>query len=200
MLKDFPGKKPDENVIMVIRKHWIVYFVRVFLFVVIAVLPIWAFIFFWGRSFPLSEGGLTSVLGYLFTSFYFLFGLAFLLISWINEEFDLFIVTDHRLIDVTQVSFLKRNVAATPLPQIQDSNGKVAGLFGTILNYGDVTVRTAAGDASDFKIDRVPDPELLARKILNFAHQSKKAHGVISDENAHENANHDHDMMDDLDL
>lgn len=167
MLNDFPGRQPDEKVLMVIRKHPIVYIRTGLVFLVAAILPLAVFLILWSSNFPLSQGGTVNVLGYLGASLYFLYSLALLVVSFINDEFDLFILTDHRLIDITQVSFLKRTVATTPLNQIQDTSSDIHGILGTVLNFGSVEVQTAAGLASSFTIDNVPDPALVARTILN---------------------------------
>lgn len=164
---------------MVIRKHAIVYLSLLLSFLLVVILPVVIFTFFWSRSFPLSQGGFTAVIGYLFVVFYLLYGLLVLLVAWLNEEFDLFILTTHRLIDITQVNFLKRVVGATPLEQIQDTTGDIKGFFGTLLDYGSISVRTAASDSKDFSIDRVPEPTFLARKILNYADQSRETGGVV---------------------
>lgn len=170
---DFPGRQPDEKVLMVIRKHAIVFIRNLLVFLVASILPLLIFLMIWSGSFPLSEGGTVSAVGYLGASLYFLYSLALLLISWLDDEFDLFILTDHRLIDITQVSFLKRTVATTPLNQIQDTTSDIHGVLGTLLNYGSIDVQTAAGDASSFTIDHVPNPAMVARKILTYAEERK---------------------------
>ena len=174
MLQNFPGRQPDEKIVIVIRKHPIVYIRSVLVFMVAVVLPLVIFLIIWGNNFPLSVGGAVSIVGYLGACIYFLYGLALLVISFLNDQFDLFILTDHRLLDITQVSLLKRTVATTPLDQIQDTTSDVHGVLGTLLNYGTVDVQTAAGFASNFTIDNIPDPALVARTILNEAEERKK--------------------------
>ena len=173
MLENFPGKQPEEKIIMVIRKHPIVYIRSVLVFMVAVALPLIIFLIIWSSSFPLSVGGTMSVVGYLGACLYLLYGLALLVISFLNDQFDLFILTDHRLLDITQVTLLKRTVATTPLNQIQDTTSDIHGILGTLLNYGTVDVQTAAGFASNFTIDNVPDPAMVARTILNEAEQRK---------------------------
>ncbi len=173
MLTDFPGKRPDEHVLMVIRKHPIVYIRITVVFLLTSLLPVAIFIFVWSAKFPLDSGGTTSIIGYLVASLFLLYSMAIVLIAWLDEEFDLFILTDNRLIDVTQVSFLKRTVATTPLSQIQDTTSNIQGVMGTLLNYGSIDIQTAAGDASSFNIDHVADPAMIARRILNYAQQSQ---------------------------
>ena len=169
IMLDFPGRQPHEKVLFVIRKHPIV-FVRNFVFFIgVCLLPLILFFFFWSRSFPLSGETTIGLVGYLGASLYFLYGTALLMMAFLADEFDLFILTDFRLIDVTQVTLFKRTVAITPLNQIQDTTSDISGVFGTLLNYGSVDVQTAAGDASNFTISHVPDPAMAARKILNQA-------------------------------
>ncbi|MBU0706053.1 hypothetical protein KJ657_00550 [Patescibacteria group bacterium] len=174
MLENLPGRQPDEKVIMVIRKHLIVYIRSLLVFLVAAIFPLTIFLIIWSKTFPLSQGGTVSVIGFLGASLYFLYSLALLVVSILNDEFDLFILTDHRLIDVTQVSFLSRTVATTPLNQIQDTTSDIHGILGTLLNYGSVDVQTAAGSASNFTIDTIPDPPMIARAILNQAEIRKE--------------------------
>lgn len=170
---NFPGKQPNEIVMMVVHKHVIVHIRVILIFIVSSIIPIAIFISFWSRHFPLNSGGTASIVGYLGAGLYFLYSLAILLIAWLNEEFDIFIITNHRLIDITQVSFLKRTVAITPLTQIQDVTSSVQGVLGTILNYGRVNIETASGNANAFNMDHVPDPALVARKILSLTEKSR---------------------------
>ncbi len=171
---DFPGKREGEEVLAVIQKHSIV-FAKIFLaFLLIVVLPLALFLLFWFNIYPLSNYYNRGVVIGIFSCVFILYGLLFSCIRWLDEEFDIFIITTDRLIDVTQISFLKRSVTSTPLEQIQDTMGTISGFIPTILKYGDLTVQTAAGDASDFFIDRIPDPEGVSRKILDWAHQRRE--------------------------
>ncbi len=166
----FPGQRPNEKILMVIRKHIIVYIRIIMSFLMVVAIPLIIFYSIWFRYYPTEQNpSLNAAIG-LFACAYILLGLLLACIAWINEEFDLFILTDERLIDITQVTFLKRTVASTPLNQIQDATSDVTGIFQTILNYGNLEIQTAAGDASAFQIDRVPDPAFLAREILNHTH------------------------------
>jgi len=173
MLENFPGKQLDEKILMVIRKHPVVYVRSILVFLVAVILPLTVFLILWSVSFSLAQGGTVAMLGYLGASLYFLYGLALLVISFLNDQFDLFILTDHRLLDITQVSLLKRTVATTPLNQIQDTTSDIHGVLGTLFNYGTVDVQTAAGLASNFTIDNIPDPAIIARTILNKAEERK---------------------------
>jgi hypothetical protein len=170
---NFPGKRSDEEVLLVVRKHIIVYTRILVVFLVTVLLPLIGFLLGWFSFYPFYENHTSGVIVGLFSCVYLLYGLLFTCIAWLNEEFDLFIITNQRLIDITQISFLKRTVTTTPLEQIQDTTSNVDGILATMLNYGDLVIQTAAGDASDFQIDHVSHPAFVARKILNWAHDKQ---------------------------
>lgn len=177
----FPGQREGEEVLAVIHKHTIVYVKIMLVFFVVIILPAILFLYFWFLAYPLQDFYQRGMIVGIFACLYFLYGFLFACIRWIDEEFDVFIITTDRLIDVTQITFLKRSVTSTPLEQIQDTTGTVSGFLPTVLHYGDLTVQTAAGEASDFFIDRIADPNAAARKILDWAHRKREGKKIIED-------------------
>jgi len=174
MILTFPGQREGEEVLMVIHKHPIVYAKIIVAFVLMVLLPVILVPFFWIAAHPSPDSHNTNLIVGIFAVMYFLYGLVFTCIRWIDEQFDVFIITTDRLIDVTQITFLKRSVASTPLEQIQDTTGEIHGFFPTVFHYGNLTVQTAAGQASDFFIDRIDDPEGVARKLLDWAREKRQ--------------------------
>jgi len=170
---NFPGQREGEDVLAVIYKHPIVYTRIIAGFFILIILPITVFCKIWFYFYPLASFYEKGVIVGIFASLVFLYGLLFACIAWINEEFDLFILTTERLMDITQVNFFKRTIASTPLEQIQDTTGVVSGILATIFHYGNLTVQTAAGNASEFFIDKIPDPEGAARNILDWADKKR---------------------------
>jgi hypothetical protein len=173
---NFPGKREGEDILALISKHPVVYLKIIVSFFVIIALPIVIFLVFWFNAFPLAQYYTRGVIVGIFASLVFLFGLLFTCIRWIDEEFDVFILTTDRLIDVTQISFFKRSVTSTPLEQIQDTTGLVSGFFPTIFHYGDLSVETAGSQSSNIFIDNIPDPEGAARMILDLSYQKRTGH------------------------
>ncbi len=168
----FPGQRENEKILMVIRKHPIVYIRIVVVFLIIVGLPLTFFYFFVIQTHSFAGDRIIDIAVSLFACLYALYGMLFTCMALMDEQFDLFILTDDRLIDMTQVTILKSTVSATPLKRIQDTTSSISGLFQTFLNYGDIMVQTA-GSTSEFNIDRVPDPAVLARKMLNYARESR---------------------------
>jgi uncharacterized membrane protein YdbT with pleckstrin-like domain len=144
--KYFEDQFDDESVLFVFRKHPIV--MR------------------WGLIIGLSAwliGPLyTLALTYIYANnpdklpsmtFFFLslvgsivLGLIILFPWWMSWYFSVFIVTDQRLIQITQKGLFNRTVVDMGLNQIQMVNYQVAGLQETLLGYGTISMQTFVGD------------------------------------------------------
>ncbi|MFH1012456.1 MAG: PH domain-containing protein [Candidatus Peregrinibacteria bacterium] len=168
----FPGQREDEKVLIVIRKHPIVYFRLVLLFVFTIMLPLLLFLWFWFSQYPMGDYPLRGYVVSIFSSLFLLYGLLFFCVDWLNNAFNLFILTDQRLMDITQITLLRRSVISTPLEHIQDASSSVQGILQTLFNYGNVEVQTASAMAANFFIDRVDQPGEIARTIMNAAHDT----------------------------
>lgn len=175
----FPGEQENENVLEVIRKHPIVYAKILLSYFIVALMPIGILVFLVARTTGFNFRSPTLLITGIFSIFYLLLWLLYVCIAWINEQFDLFIVTDQRLIDVTQVSLFKRSISATPLEQIQDTTGTVSGLLPSLFSYGDLNIKTASGKDTEFLMDHIHDPTHRARDILNWAQAKKSGKPVV---------------------
>ncbi|MBI5421558.1 hypothetical protein HZA44_00275 [Candidatus Peregrinibacteria bacterium] len=170
----FPGQRADEEVLHVIHKHPVVYIKIALGFLLFVLVPLSAFAFFWFRFYPLESFYRQGLIAGIFASFYFLFGLLVTYIDLTDEQFDVFIITTDRLIDITQISFFKRSVSSASLEQIQDTTGMINGFFPTLFHYGDLTVQTSAAEGSTFKIDHIADPDGVGKRILEIARHRQK--------------------------
>lgn len=94
-----------------------------------------------------------------------LLGVLLLVPSWISWYFSVFIVTDQRLIQITQKGLFSRSVVDMQLGQIQMVNYEVAGLQETLLGYGTITMQTFVGD---LVIHDLHHPAHIQKKILEI--------------------------------
>jgi hypothetical protein len=67
--------------------------------------------------------GVTAI-SFLLTTLLWLVSLMMIYIEWLNYEFDLLIITNHRIISIEEISFLNRTVSETNLNQIVEVNSK----------------------------------------------------------------------------
>jgi len=156
--------RPWEKISMVIRRHWITYFILWSYFFIGLVITISLYFILWAWIW-------TNLLQIIFWLFFSLF----LYIEWLNHELDLFIVTNNRIIWVEQKSFLDRTVSECNLWQVQEVNSSTKWFFSNIFNYGSIFIQTAWSSAT-LKMDFAPNSLQWARKMLNIVDEYRNKH------------------------
>ena len=94
-------------------------------------------------------------------------------IVWIDYYFDVWIITDQRIVNIEQKALFMRTISELKFEKIQDVSTTVTGLIPTILNFGDVHVQTA-GNTEKFFFYRVPDPQKIKGLIMNMQAMTAK--------------------------
>ena len=84
---------------------------------------------------------------------------------WISWYYSLMIVTDQRLIQITQKGMFHKTVVDLGLSQIQMVNYQIAGIQQTLLGYGTIMMQTYVGD---LVIHEIHHPAKVQKKILNI--------------------------------
>ncbi len=151
--------KQNEIIMMILHRHWIVLVFKVIyiLFMVVSSIVILLF-----RTPLIELIGWSLFWGWI--SIYWIVFLTFIFISWINDELDLFVITNERIIGIEQLTALSRKVSETWLDRIQEVDAKVSGVFPTIFWYGEVHIYTAS-ENSNMVVEFAPDPIENTRKI-----------------------------------
>lgn len=169
-------QKPNEKILLTVRRHPITFVPYVLFFLLLIIVP-------FGLYWLLNNSSLGSYLqnqtGYavaiLATSVYYLSCFLFFYTYFVTFHLDLWIVTSDRLLDMEQKSLFNRVISELDLYQIQDATSEVKGLFPSIFNYGDLTLQTA-GAVDRFMFRSVANPSKLREIILNLAAEDKKKH------------------------
>jgi uncharacterized membrane protein YcgQ (UPF0703/DUF1980 family) len=104
----------------------------------------------------------------------FIVGLLLFAPYWISWYYSVFIVTDQRLIQITQKGLFHRSVVDMRLNQIQMVNYQIAGLQETLLGFGTIMMQTFVGDLI---IHEVHHPARIQKKLL----VTLRDHGIIAD-------------------
>jgi uncharacterized integral membrane protein len=152
--KYFEDQFEDEDLLFVFRKHPIVMRKGLILATLAILLgtmsslirPEYSYLF----------GGLAA--GFLLAAIIFM-------PFWISWYYSVFIVTDQRLIQITQKGFWSRSVVDIGLPQIQMVNYEVAGLQETLLGFGTIMMQTFVGDLI---IHDVHHPEKIQKRMISI--------------------------------
>lgn len=66
--------------------------------------------------------------------------------TWIGWYYSVFILSDQRLIQISQTGFFNRSVVDIGLDKIQNINFQISGIQETLLGFGTILVQTFVGD------------------------------------------------------
>lgn len=110
---------------------------------------------------------------------YYLGVFSFALSNFIVWYFNVYIVTDTRLIDYDYTINNKYKVSEANLTNIEDVTQQQVGIFSSIFNYGHVFVQTAS-EKVQFLFSNVPNPAYLRDKIIDLSELLKKEYNDSS--------------------
>ena len=152
--KYFADQFDDEEVLFVFRKHPVV-MRKGLIFAMLAILL--------GTVPALVKPDLSYFFGGLAVGF--ILALIIFFPFWIGWYYSVFIVTDQRLIQITQKGLFHRSVVDLGLNQIQMVNYQIAGLQETLLGFGTIMMQTYVGD---LVIHDVHHPAKIQKKMLSI--------------------------------
>ncbi len=152
--KYFEDQFDDEEVLLVFRKH-----------------PVVMRRGFVAAMLVLLLGSVPSLFNPTYSTYFIGMGIALgvsvivMFPSWLSWHFSVFIVTDQRLIQITQKGLFNRSVIDMRLNQIQMVNYQVAGIQETLLGFGTIMMQTYVGD---LVIHEIHHPAAIQKKLLEI--------------------------------
>ena len=164
--KLFPSQTDEETVYLVVREHWFHFFLKVVVWFFFAAILL-MFNHYMPQYVPLMFSDRAGQVTHLFTQVYTLFLVVSLFLIFLFYYLNIDVITDIRIVDVTQEGLFNHTVSELHIDKIEDVTSKTTGLFGTIFNYGDVYVQTA-GTIERFEFVDVPNPASIEKMILDL--------------------------------
>jgi hypothetical protein len=165
---------PGEKVIVLIRKHWLIFTLRVVMIFIAALLPLIAYSFTPPQALQ-SLAELVSGTAALFVYLLFILFLWLLVfVDFTTYFLDVWIVTNRRVIDVQQRTLFSRDTTTLMLEKIQDATVEVRGILATVFNFGTLVIHTA-GENPDIVIRYAADPQTAKDKILECEREASKS-------------------------
>lgn len=159
----FQGQEPNECVEIFLRRHPIVILLRIFGLVVAYIFSIILSVFF--IDYIINNNLLALFLFVM--SVWSLFVWVLVFYSFTMYTLDVWIVTNHRIIDSTQHGFFNRTVSELHISRIQDISVNTDGTLQTVLNFGDLHIQTA-GTEERFKFLQIPDPVGVKDRLMKM--------------------------------
>lgn len=166
----------EEQILYIARKHWFIFCTETAFLFLFAVLPLSVFLLppavLAQIIFLLPEGidlfRLIPFFAFVWSIWLLVLWMAFALL-WTNYYLDVWVLTNHRIIDVEQLGLFNRRISSFRFNQIQDATVKVSGLVATLIGFGTVEIRTASNET--FKFKGVASPNFVKEKIMSEHHR-----------------------------
>jgi len=164
--KYFDSQKEGEEVLLILRRHWVVYFPAFLMALIVLIICIVIYL-------NLDTIGVTSNSYFMSTltkvgiSIFFLFTVLFVYISWLVNYLNFHLVTDQHLVDIDQLMLFSRKISELTLEDIQDVSATQHGFFQSIFHYGDVVVQTA-GEKPNFTLEKIGNPYEMSRQVMEI--------------------------------
>ncbi len=167
----FPGQRPNEHVIIILRRHWTIWFNYIAQLVLFNILPIAALIFlYYVLDWSPSPEGPIYIGLVLLLSMYYLGAWLMYFHSFVDYRLDTWILTDQRIINTEQQGLFDRIISELNIEKVQDVTSEIHGHAQTFLDFGNVYIQTA-GEKQRFIFQHVPHPEEVSRLVIR-AHES----------------------------
>jgi len=161
----FETQEESEEIILFLRQHIILLIPHIVLVGLLIIIPpvIFPMIF---RS--LSESVALPV-GYMIIGWAFWYVVVFgiLLTNIIHWFFNIFIVTNKRIIDIDFVNLLYKEFSEAKIDKIQDISFQTMGILATMFDYGNVFIQTAS-EKPNFVFESVPKPAKVVDVISDL--------------------------------
>ena len=157
---DFESRAKEEKVVLFLRQHIIVNVKWVLATTVMIFVPTIAALFGIFSTLPTGFELVITLSWYLVT-------LAYAFENFLNWYFNVYIVTNMRIVDVDFHNLIYKQVSDANLDKIQDVTYNMGGVARTIFNYGDVFIQTAS-EVSEFDFLAVPNPDRVVKIINDF--------------------------------
>lgn len=136
----FETQGSDEEIVLLLRRHWIVNIPGMLLIVLLILAPL-CLSFFPLLSFLPSRFRVIAII------MWYLFILSFLFEKFLWWFFNVYIITDRRVIDIDFHSLVYKEISEAELEKIQDITYKTGGFMSALFDFGTVFIQTAATEA-----------------------------------------------------
>ena len=173
-IASLPNCHPGERLVYFLRRHPITLAGVIGGYIAVILLPIlgsWALAT--NRPDILADPALFPLI-VLGGSLFFLFAWLFLFQAFLDYYLDVWIVTDRRILNITQSGLFHRQVSELRLYRIQDATASLNGFLHTFLDFGQIEIQTA-GEHTRFVFEDIPAPQDVAKTILQLAEQDRSS-------------------------
>lgn len=170
----FDAQASTEKIILVLRKHPITQIPWVLSAILAAFLPV-LFSSISLLDFLPPNYQLAAAMGW------YMLLIGFILEKILQWFYNVYIITDERIIDVDFISLIYKNISSAKLDNIEDVTATTGGAIQSVFNFGTIKIQTAA-EKNEFEFEEVPKPAKVARLLneLLLEEEREKLEGRVS--------------------
>jgi len=154
---DFEERATEEKIILVARPHWFTNVSWVLTTILLVLVPSLLKFVPIISDIP-AKFQMMGILTWYLVTFAFAFE------QFLSWYFDVYIITDERIIDINFNNLLDKKFSEAKIGMIQDITSRVSGVSQTLFNYGTVLIQTAA-EVSEIHFEMVPNPEKIIKVL-----------------------------------
>lgn len=150
---EFTSQEENEQLILLLRRHPITQIGWILIAIIFAIIPTFidpgSFFTFLPPNFAvaINIAWYAGVIAFVFQEF----------LTW---YYNVYIITDERVVDVDFDSLLHRNMTSAKIGNIEDVTATGKGALQSIIDYGTVTIQTA-GAKPEIEFEDVPHPNMI---------------------------------------
>lgn len=162
----FAQQEADEKIELLLRQHFVTQIPWIIISILGFLLPK-----FITSYYPIL--GLTTFVSIPFevalslVVVWYLLILAYITEKFLSWYFNIYIVTNLHLVDINFHNLLNRDVVEVRLEEVQSGKSHIKGVFGSLFNFGDVIIETAA-ERQNIQFLSVPQPDFVADRIQDL--------------------------------
>lgn len=160
----FSRKSPNEEALLLIRRHWFTNLPWILTGIIGALLPLLTLFI----TFPITIlPFLTITVVRVLIAMYYVFLSGFIFTEFASWFYNLGVVTSERIIDIDYENLTYKSIAAAELIDVEEVHAVQKGFFQSIFNYGDVSIQTES-QKSHIEFYLVPKPVQINDMILDM--------------------------------
>lgn len=160
------SQEDGEEVVLFLRQHVIVMLPWIVMVVLALAIPS-VFQFF--PPYANMPGNYQFVV--MLSWYLFVFGYA--LARFMGWFFNIYILTDERIVDIDFINILYRKVSTAKIEDIQDVSVESSGAFQTFFRYGNIRIQTAS-EVPEFEFLNIPMPDRVGTIINQMIDQEEQ--------------------------
>lgn len=170
--KIFESQENGEHVYFLLRRHPITNLGWLIVSVLMAIFPIIA-VYFLDTTFPTLERFVSMKSQTILIILWYTLTLFFTFESFLKWYFNVYILTDKRVIDVDFSGFWHKRISEASLDNVEDASYETNKFLHIVFDYGDIFMQTAA-ERREFEFHAIPKPSIVHDKLTDLVQLYKQ--------------------------